>query len=121
MAVENSIKIVGELTGLGEGQRFAEAMSTTTTCTKDYHGIQIQAVADTDEALELGNVTTPQIILIKCIANDVDVDTSYSASFNAEITINEGEFQLFKPAGTVRIKNDDAAEAVTLEVYAWGT
>jgi hypothetical protein len=96
-------------------------MSTTTTCTKFAHVYQIQAVADTDEALDLGNVTTPQIVLIKCIANDVDVDCSYSASFSADITVNEGEFALFRPVGTVRIKNDDSAEAVTIEAFIWGT
>jgi hypothetical protein len=121
MSVENSIRIVGEITGLGEGQKFAEAMATTTTCTKFYHGVQIQAVADTAEALELGNVATPQLVLLKCITNDVDVDVTYSSSFNAELTVNEGEFALFKPYATTYIKNNDSSEQSTIEVYVWGT
>jgi hypothetical protein len=121
MTAENTVKISGKLTGLGEGQQFAESMFTATTCTKFYHGIQIQATADTAEALEIGNVTTPQYIVLKCITNDVDVDTTYSVAFSAEITVNETEFAAFKPYGTVYIKNNDQGEASTIECYVWGT
>jgi hypothetical protein len=80
-----------------------------------------QAVADTDEVLAVGDVGTIELIIMKCITNDVDVDTSYSAAFSAEIEIQEGEVSIFKPSGTVRIKNNDAAEQSTVEYLILGT
>jgi len=121
MAATNNISIMAELTGLGFDERFAKSFSTTTTITAKQHTYQVQATADTAEALELGNVTTPELILIYCVSNDVDIDTSFSTSFSAEITVNEGEFAIFKPTGTVYIKNDDSSEQVTIEAYIWGT
>lgn len=121
MTVRNSIAIIGELTGLGEQENVSDSFSTTTTVSAKAHVYQTQAVADTDEVLDLGGVTTPEVILIHCITNDVDIDTSYSAAFSAEITVNENEWAVFKPAGTVRIKNDDAGEQSVIEAFIWGT
>lgn len=122
MAAELSIKISAELTGLGDIMKFLPKKYTAVgTPTLKLFNRQIQAVADTDEVLEVGGITTVQMIIMKCVSNDVDIDTSYSSSFSAEITIEEGETQVFKPTGTVRIKNNDSAEAVTVEYLVIGT
>ena len=121
MAASNNISIIAELTGLGFDERFAKAFSTTTTVTAKQHTYQVQATADSEEALELGDVTTPELILLYCVANDVDIDTSFNTTFSAEVTVNEGEFAVFKPTGTVYVKNDDASEEVTVEAFIWGT
>jgi hypothetical protein len=81
----------------------------------------VQASADADEAIAVGDVGTIELIIMKCISNDVDVDTSYSAAFSAEIEIQEGEMAVFKPTGTTRIKNDDAGEQSTIEYWVIGT
>lgn len=121
MAAECKVTISAQITGLGQLFEMVDTFTTTTTATRKTYGYQVQAVADTAEALDLGDVTTPELIIIRCIANDVDIDTSFSASFSAEITVNEGEVAVFKPTGTVYIKNDDAAEAVTVEFVVVGT
>ena len=121
MTASNTISLSAELTGLGFDERFAKSFSTTTTITAKQHTYQVQATADTAEALEIGDVTTPELILIYCVANDVDIDTSFDTSFSAEITVNEGEWAIFKPTGTVYLKNDDSSEQVTVEAFIWGT
>lgn len=121
MAGELKSTIIAQLTGLGKVFEFAETFTTATTPTMKYYGYQVQAVADTAEALNLGDITTPELIVLKCITNDVDLDCNYSSSFSADITVNEGEVAVFKPAGTVWIKNDDSAEVCTVEVLIVGT
>ena len=120
MSVENNVSIIWELTGLGKEERHADAFSTTTTITAKQHGYQT-TTADTAEALNMGDVSTAELIIINCVSNDVDIDTSYVSSFNAELTVNEGEWAVFKPTGTVYIKNDDSGEASTVEYWIFGT
>ena len=121
MSAETRTTITSQVTGLGKLLEFAETFTTGTTPTRKSYFYQVQAVADTAEALDLGDITTPELIIMKCVANDVDVDTSYSVAFSAELTINEGEVAVFKPVGTVYIQNDDAAETVTVEGIIVGT
>lgn len=120
MSVTNKINLHAELTGLGEQEIIPLTMSTTTTISKKYHGYITQTTEDTEEALSLGGITTAHLIIIKCITNDMDVDCAFSVTFSADITVQEGEFAVFKPAGTVYIKNNDAAEVSTFEVWIFG-
>lgn len=122
MAAELKISLSAELTGLGDIMKFLPKKYTAVgTPTLKFENRQIQAAADTEEALYMGGITTPIMILMQCVSNDVDIDTSFSAAFSAEITIEEGESQIFKPTGTVYIKNNDAGEAVTIEYIVVGT
>ena len=121
MAVTNSINLHVELDGLGLQELFPLSMSTTTTIATKQKGYQTQAVADTAEALDLGGVTTVELIILKCISNDVDIDCNYSSSFAEDITVQEGEFTVFKPAGTVYIKNDDSGEQSVVEYLVLGS
>ncbi len=121
MSATASSKLITLLQGLGKTIEFPVGWSTTTTPTKYYYGRQIQATADTEEALEMGNVTTPLLVVISCVTNDVDIDTSFNTTFSAELTINEGECAVFSPTGTVYLKNDDAGEASTLDILVIGT
>lgn len=120
MAAECTLNILGEITGLGKELKIAERFSTTVP-TRVFYQYMVQAVTNTDEAIAVGDVGTIELIVMKCVSNDVDVDTSYSAAFSAEITIDEGQTQMFKPTGTVRIKNDDAGELSTVEYWVIGT
>jgi len=121
MAVSNSVQLLCILEGLGEVENFADAFSTTTTITyKDKVYIE-QTTADTEEAVPLGGVTTPHLVIVKCIANDVDIDPSYTAAtFRAGITIQEGEFAVFMPAGSLYFQNSTASEKSIIEAIIWG-
>jgi len=120
MAATCSARLIVTLDGLGKTIEFPVGWSTTTTPTKYTYLRQTQEVADTAEALDIGDITTPLLVVVSCITNDVDIDTSYSASFNAELKVNEGECAVFVPEGTIYIKNDDAAEASTIDVLIIG-
>jgi hypothetical protein len=121
MSAEFATSVISELTGLGKDLNFAEKFSTTATPTRAFYQYMVQATADADEAIAVGDVGTIELIIMKCVSNDVDVDTSYSAAFSAEIEIQEGEIAVFKPTGTVRIKNDDSGEQSTIEYVVIGT
>lgn len=121
MAAEASISIIAELTGLGKIQQFAEKFSTTATPSRVLYQYDIQDTTNTAQALDVGDVGTIELIILKCISNDVDIDTSYVSSFNAEIEVQEGEVTIFKPTGTVYIKNSTEGEVSTFEYIVIGT
>lgn len=122
MAAESITSIISEVTGLGEVGTFIGKSTVTATPLKAPSNRQIQASADLDEVLNLCGVSTVELIVIKCVANDVDVDLNYSSSFAADFTIPESEIAVItKPVGITRIKNNDAAEAVTIDVLIVGS
>ncbi len=120
MAATATVNLIIELDGLNDNIKFPIKFSTTTTPTKYVKGRQA-TTADTAEALEVGDLTTVLLAVVECITNDVDIDTSYVSSFNAEITVNEGEATVFMPSGTIWIKNDDAGEVSTVDYLLIGT
>ena len=121
MAAEATVSVLAEVTGLGQLQVLAEKFSVTTTPARVHYQYMEQATADTEEALDVGDVGTIHLIILKCIANDVDIDTSYSAAtFAAEIEVQEGEVAVFKPTGTVYLKNNDGSEKSTIEYLVIG-
>lgn len=121
MAATASAKLNILLDGLAKTLDLPYSWNTSTTPTKYYHGRQVQAEADAAEALELGNISTPLLVVISCVTNDCAVDTTYVSSFVEELTVNEGEVAVFTPKGTVYIKNNDSSEATTIDVFAVGT
>lgn len=121
MAAEANVSVIAEVTGLGQLQMMAEKFSVTTTPARVHYQYMEQATADVDEALDVGDVGTIHLIVLKCIANDVDIDTSFSSTFSAEIECQDGEVSIFKPTGTVYIKNNDSAEKSLIEYLVIGT
>ncbi len=121
MAAEANVSIIAEVTGLGQLQMIAEKFAITTTPARVHYQYMEQATADSEEALDVGDVGTVHLIILKCIANDVDIDTSYAAAtFSSEIEVQEGEVTVFKPVGTVWIENNDAGEKSTIEYLVIG-
>lgn len=121
MAAECKTKLVLEFTGLGEDHYTSGSFTTTTTPSKVTYNYRQQAVADTEEALDLGGVSTVHLIVFHCVANDADIDTSYAGgTFAGEIECQEGEWCVFKPTGTVYVKNDDVTEQTTYEYWCIG-
>lgn len=122
MAASARTKILFELTGLGQELEFSGNFVTTTEPTRALHHYAVQDVADTDQALELGDVGTEQLLIIKCVSNDVDLDLDFDSAFNADLTVQEGEFAVIpQPSGTVHFKNNDAGEQSTIEYVLVGT
>lgn len=120
MAASCEVNVIASLTGLGQLQDLAEKFSVTTTPARCVYQYLEQTTADTAEALEVGDIGTVHLIILKCVANDVDIDTSFDTSFSAEIECQEGEICVFKPTGTVYIQNDDEGEKSTIEYLAIG-
>ena len=121
MAAEANVSVICEVTGLGQLQMMAEKFAITTTPARVHYQYMEQTTADVAEVLDVGDVGTVHLIVLKCIANDVDIDTSYSASFSSEIEVQEGEVAVFKPVGTVWVENNDAGEKSTIEYLVIGS
>lgn len=120
MAATGTISIIAELLGLGKDLDFVDRFTLSNTPTKSHYAYREQAVADTAEALDVGDIATIDLIIIKAIANDMEIDTSFVSSASAELIVLEGEIAIFKPSGTVYIDNQDAAEQVTYEYIVIG-
>ena len=122
MAVVAQVRVGVKLTGLGNLEEWAEKYDAVTTITRKFKQYLEQATANTDEALSFGDIGTVTMLFIKCVSNDVDIDLNYSSSFSEDLTIQEGEIAVIpSPVGIVRIKNNDDAEKVVLEITAFGT
>lgn len=122
MAAEANITLMAELTGLGKDMRFFERFSTTATPTAATHAYITQTTGGTAQALELGDVSTVALIIIKAITEDLSIDTSWvTPNFVEEIAVQEGEVAMFKPGGTVYVKNQDGTEVAVLEALVIGT
>lgn len=120
MAAECNVGIIATVTGLGKALEFIEKFSSITP-ERQFYQYMVQTTTNEEEALAVGDVGTPELIILKCVANDVDIDTSYVDSFNAEIEVQEGQTAIFKPTGFVYIKNDDEGEVSTIEYIIVGT
>ena len=122
MAAECNVNIIAKLSGLGDLQEISKRFSTTATPARALYHYEVQATADTEQALELGDVATVDLIIIKCVENDIDIDTTYSIAFSAEIVVQEGEVAVFKPEGsTVYWMNNDTGESSTIEYLVVGS
>lgn len=119
MAAECAISIIAEASGLGKLLEFAEKFTVTTTPTAYTYNYRTLATADTAEVLDLGDVTTVHLIIIKAIGS-IYIDTSYVSTFVNEIVLHAGEVAVFKPAGTVYIKNYTGAATPAYEFLVVG-
>ena len=121
MAAEARIKVICEFTGLGQESTFSANFTTTTTPDGFTHQYRTQAVADTEEALDLGDISTVEFIILKCITNDLGIDCDFVSVFDEDIVCQEGEVVMFKPSGTVKVKNNDGTEVSVYEYFIVGT
>jgi hypothetical protein len=124
MAAEVNINILCKLSGLDKDIVFPER-GTDGTAPTSAKGIETRtlATADTEEALDLGGVTTTQGIVIKAIDYDLDIDLDFVAAFDTDLTIKAGELPAIipNPAGTVYVKNNGAGETPQYSFMLWGT
>lgn len=120
MAAEAKVILAVSMTGLGKTIEFPEAFVTTTAPTAKSEIYQAQTTTNVAEALTLGGVITPHLIVIKAVDNRVSIDTSFVTTFSAELDVQEGEVAIFKPSGAVYIKNFTAGEKVVVEALIAG-
>ena len=122
MAAELSVKIICELTGLGEEIVFAGTFSVTTPPTKSLFQYMEQATVDTDEAIPIGDVVTGGVLIVKAVANDVMIDLDFDTAFDNDLTILEGRWAVIpQPAGTVHFEAVSASEKSTIQYLLIGT
>ena len=122
MTAEANVSIICEATGLGKLLQFCEKFATTTAPTALTYNYRVYTAAANDigEVLDLGDVTTVHLIIIKAIDKRLYIDTSYSAAFSNEIDLQIGEVAIFKPVGIVWVKNYTTAETPAYEYLCIG-
>jgi len=122
MAASAGINVIVELLGLGKIQSFVERFSLSNTPALAHYNYRVQATTDTEEALDLGGVSTVDLIAIKAVSKDLIIDTSYAAAtFSEEINLPEGEIAVFKPVGsTIYVMNGTALDVCTYEYLLIG-
>lgn len=122
MAAQLAIKIIAEMTGLGEEIIFAGVCTDTTPPTKSLFQYMEQAAVNEDEALPVGDVATEGVLIIKAIAEDVMIDLDFDTTFNNDFTIKEGRWAVIpQPAGTVHFESTDVETKATIQYLLIGT
>ena len=112
-----------ETFGLARDQKFISKKTDGSTPTAPTYNERVLAVADTDEVLDLGGITTVAVLAIRAITNDIDVDLDYVAAFDGDFTLKAGEpaAVIPNPSGVIRVKNNGAGETPTYEFLVIGT
>ena len=122
MAASVDVSCHIKLTGLGIEINLQHLFNTASTPDAQTTQRRTLATADTAEALALGDVSTTELLYIRAVTNDLDVDLDFVSSFDADFTLNAGEFAIVPtPAGTVYVKNSDAGETPVYEYCIIGT
>lgn len=123
MAATLDVSVIAELAGLGQDQNFTDKGTDGTTPTAGGYMYRTLATADSDEALDLGDVSTVTAIIIRAVTNDLDIDLDYASSFDVDLTVKAGEVPAVipNPAGVTQVKNNGAGEAPVYEYLIVGT
>jgi len=123
MAAEVNVNLIAELTGLGREINFIDRAADGTTPTAATYNYRVLTTADTEEALDLGDISTITGLAIRAIDYDLDIDLDFVATFNADLTVKAGELPALipTPSGTVYVKNNTALETPKFEYLIWGT
>lgn len=123
MAAQCDVTCVVELTGLGKNIDYLYKATDGTTPTASTYNYRVLAVADTAELLDLGDVSTETILIIRAIDYDLDVDLDYVSAFDSDFTLKAGEpaAVIPNPAGVIYVKNNGAAETPAYEYLLIGT
>lgn len=108
MAAEFTVKLLAQLTGLGEQIDFIKSGSDETTPTAGSYMYRTIATANTAEALDLGGVSTVTAVVLYAVDYDVDIDCDYVAAFDADLTAKAAGIPavITYPAGTVYVKGE---------------
>lgn len=123
MAAVARMKLLFELTGLGPDLEMSENCVTSVTPTLANLQRQSQALIDTAEALNIGDVGVEELVIIFAPTVAIDVDLNYSSSsFSADFTIPIGQFAVIpQPVGLVYLNNNTGATVFVADYAVVGT
>ena len=124
MAATVDVSVIVELLGLGRIQNFVDKATDGTTPTAATYNYRVLAVAGTEEALDLGDVATETVLVIRAIDYDLTVDLSYpAATFRTSFTIKAGEpaAVIPNPGGSIYVVDDAGDETPAYEYLLCGT
>lgn len=122
MAISCDVRTELTLTGLEVGDLVLAKKFTVGTVPTAYNNQRrTLAVADTEEALDLGDVAATSLIWLYAIDGDIYVDCDFVTAFDADLEIKSGTCNVFSPVGTVYVKNADAAETPSYLYAVIGT
>lgn len=120
--VEGMVRL--ELIDLDKGDNFTDlGIDGTTPTASAGRQIRTLAVANTAEALGVGDLAVVTAIAIKAVDFDLDVDLDFSSSFDADFTVKAGELPALipNPAGTVYVNGSETDETPQYVYLAVGT
>lgn len=108
MAASFDVKLLAQLTGLGEQVDFIKTGTDETTPTAGSYMYRTIATANTAEALDLGDVSTVTAIILYAVDYDVDIDCDFVSSFDADLTAKAAGIPVVitYPAGTVYVQGE---------------
>ena len=126
MAAVASVNLSLSVSGLTSQTINSSIAFNATTPDAVAHTYKKIAVSDTEEAVELGDVSVVQGVLIHCVAAGdstagIYIDTDFDTTFNASQSLTEGKSAYFKPAGVLMVKNITTVQRPTYEVIVFGT
>ena len=124
MAAEVDVRIQVELTGLGLNREFFDRATDGTTPTAATYNYRVLATTATEEALDLGDISTETILAIRAIDYDLNVDLSYTAAtFRNSFTLKAGEPAALipNPGGSIYVINTTGSETPAYEYLICGT
>lgn len=121
-----SVSLNLNINGLMSASLASSKSFNTTAPDAVSHTYKQLAVADTEEALDLGDISTVEGILFHCIAagdstDGITIDPDFDSAYDPNLTLAEGESAYFKPVGTVKVKNATGSEQPTYEAIIFGT
>lgn len=123
MSAEALVTTKVTLTGIGDEIQVKTTVVDGTTFTKLLKVYPVLAVADTPQALEIGDISTIAGVYIKALDYDAEIDLDFVSSFDADLTVKAGEPAAYipNPAGIIYFTGVEADETPKLEVVIFGT
>jgi len=127
MAATVDVSIIVELMGLGRDLNFINKATDGTTPTAATYNYRVLATGGQAEALDLGDVATETILVIRAVDYDLDVDLDNSdddiAGFDADFTVKAAEpaAVIPNPAGNIWVDAHTGVEAPAYEYLLIGT
>jgi len=121
MAGVASANLSLRVSGLGESTFSLSDAFTGTTPTKVTQQYRVMGSGAQGEALDLGDISTVEGVIIHVIDKVLDVDTTWDTTFEAQITIPIGQTVYFKPAGAVYVRENVGEETPAYEYIVFGT
>ena len=110
MSAEFKVKMMAQLSGLGEPVNFIKSGTDETTPTAGSYMYRTIAAANTAEALDLGDVSTVTAIVLFAVDYDIiiDCDCANVGSFDADLTAKAAGIPVVitYPAGNVYVQGE---------------